>query len=160
MNTKKSIMNLDEHSAVDLSNMSMATFNTYLVKNSCKDSNNKENKENLLLDTTNLANVSISSLGAGILCETNQILNLSTNAALAASNGLFNPNESFDNERCKLDVYEQSINRLVNENKALRKRVKNLTELARAKEQEMIESLNKACEENAQLEEKTQKEHK
>lgn len=132
---KKFETNYDDYSAVDLSQMSVGTFKTYTTK----DEHNKENR--------NIANISISSLGAGILSENN--LNMSGNGQFS----FFNPNESFDCDKIKLDVYEKSINKLASENKALRKRVKNLTELARAKEQEIIESLNKACEEKAKVEE-------
>ena len=74
--------------------MSVGTFKTYTTK----DEYNKENK--------NIANISISSLGAGILSENN--LNMSGNGKFS----FFNPNESFDCDKIKLDVYEKSTNKL------------------------------------------------
>jgi hypothetical protein len=69
-------------------------------------------------------------------------------------------NDSFDCDKIKLDVYEKSIQKLANENKSLRKRVKKLTELARTKEEQLIEAFNQACEEKCKSEEKNQIEHK
>ena len=94
----------------------------------------------------NLANVSVVSLG--LLSETQ--LNIS-NTALLSSASFFNPNEPFD-------LYGKSVTKLENGNKLLRKRVKKLTELAREKEQEIIESLNEFTEEKQKLELKNQKE--
>jgi hypothetical protein len=131
-----------ENSAIDLMDMSVGTFKAYSLK---KDDSNKENTK------INIANVSISSLGAGILAEAN--LNLSNSNGM---NSFFNPNESYD---CNLDAYEKSLSKLSNENKVLRKRVKNLTDLARAKQQEIIELVNKACDDRQKSEDKNQQEH-
>jgi len=138
-------MNYNEHIANDL-------LDTHKVRTLKTDENNKENAQ---ATGKYLANVSISSLGAGILSETQ--LNMSNNGLLSSAS-FFNPNESFDCDKIKLDAYEKSVTKLENENKQLRKRVKKLTELAREKEQEIIESLNTFTEEKQKLEQKNQQE--
>ena len=139
-------MNYNEHIANDL-------LDTHKVRTLKTDENNKENAQ---ATGKYLANVSISSLGSGILSETQ--LNDDLLSGLLSSASFFNPNESFDCDKIKLDAYEKSVTKLENENKQLRKRVKKLTELAREKEQEIIESLNTFTEEKQKLEQKNQQE--
>ena len=138
-------MNYNVHIANDL-------LDTHKVRTLKTDENNKENAQ---ATGKYLANVSISSLGADILSETQ--LNMSNNGLLSSAS-FFNPNESFDCDKIKLDAYEKSVTKLENENKQLRKRVKKLTELAREKEQEIIEPLNTFTEEKQKLEQKNQQE--
>lgn len=73
-------------------------------------------------------------------------------------------NDSFDtdniNSKINLDVYEKSLEKLAQENKLLRRRVTKLTELARAKEQQLIEAFNQAVENKRKNEEISQIEHK
>jgi hypothetical protein len=73
-----------------------------------------------------------------------------------------NINESFDcdSKVVKLDAYEKSIQTLANENKLLKKRVKKLAELARSKEEQLLEAFNEACESKLKSQEKSQLEHK
>lgn len=75
-----------------------------------------------------------------------------------------NINDSFDTEsihnRVNLDVYEKSLDKLAQENKILRRRVAKLTELARTKEQQLIDAFNQACELKRKNEEMSQIEHK
>jgi hypothetical protein len=59
-----------------------------------------------------------------------------------------------------LDVYEKSLDKLAQENKILRRRVAKLTELARTKEQQLIDAFNQACELKRKNEEMSQIEHK
>ena len=136
----------DDHSAIDLSDMSLRVFKSYTLKD------DKENAHS----TKNLGNVSMTSLGAGILSEAQ--LNISHNGMLSSAS-FFNPNESFDCEKIKLDAYEKSVAKLENENKSLRKRVKKLTEVARANEQEILDSIGSFTLEKQKLEEKNQKEY-
>ncbi len=113
-------MNYNEHIANDL-------LDTYKARTLKTDENNKENAQ---VTGKYLANVSISSLGAGILSETQ--LNMSNNGLLSSAS-FFNPNESFDCDKIKID-------------------------LAREKEQEIIEPLNTFTEEKQKLEQKNQQE--
>ena len=101
--------------------------------------------------------VSMSALGPS--ASTSNILNV-TNANMSGLLNLLSVNDSFDGEKIKMDVYEKSIQKLAAENKSLRKRVKKLTELARAKEEQLIEAFNEACDGKRKIEEKNQLEHK
>jgi hypothetical protein len=78
------------------------------------------------------------------------------NVAAAAAGA----NDSFDGDKIKLDVYENAVQKLAAENKQLRKRVKKLTELARSKEEQLIEAFNEAVEDKRKNEEKSKQEHK
>lgn len=77
---------------------------------------------------------------------------------------MIDTNDSFEteniNNQVNLDVYEKSLEKLANENKILRRRVVKLTDLARTKEQQLIESFNQACELKRKYEEINQIEHK
>lgn len=121
----------------------------------------KENKENFLCNTsitattTTLNNISLNSFG--ILNTLNS--NLNANSSFTNASGAANINDSFDCDKIKLDVYEKSIQKLANENKLLRKRVKKLTELARSKEEQLLDAFNEACEDKRKNEEKSQIEH-
>lgn len=99
----------------------------------------------------------LSNLSFGALTVLNGNQGAHTAALLNTSN---QNNESFDADRLKLDVYEKDIMKLANENKALRKRVKKLTELARSKEEQLIEAFNEAYESKRKNEERNQLEHK
>lgn len=93
------------------------------------------NKENVLRASENIANVSISSL----------------NCTFGFNQSKLNPNDSLtypeppiqDSEvlETQMDNYERQINKLAHENIALRKKNKNLTNLARMKEEQLIEAL-------------------
>ncbi len=83
-----------------------------------------------------------------------------TSLVLANLNNTVNTiDTSFDLDKVKYDAYEKSIQKLANENKALRKRVKNLTELARSKEDQLLNAFNDACEDKRKNEEISQQEH-
>lgn len=99
----------------------------------------------------------LSNLSFGALTVLNGNQGAHSAALLNTSN---QNNESFDADRLKLDVYEKDILKLANENKALRKRVKKLTELARSKEEQLIEAFNEAYESKRKNEERNQLEHK
>jgi hypothetical protein len=130
---------------------------------------NTENKENATTTTTiscgsakmissssgrrdSLNNLSLNSYG--ILATLN-----GNNAANVTSTSL-NMNDSFDQDKLKFDVYEKQIQKLAYENQQLRKRVKNLKELARSKEEQLIENFQTACEDKVKNEEKNQIEYK
>jgi len=98
----------------------------------------------------------LSNLSFGALTVLNGNQGAHSAALLNTSN---QNNESFDADRLKLDVYEKDILKLANENKALRKRVKKLTELARSKEEQLIEAFNEAYESKRKNEERNQLEH-
>ena len=86
-----------------------------------------------------------------------------TNAANNTTFSSFNGNDSFDNEKMfsmKLDVYEKQIQKLVSENQSLRKRVKNLKDLARSKEEQLMEHCSVVVETREKNIEKTQLEYK
>lgn len=129
---------------------------------------NGENSSFCLSNTNNSLqpsnpNISFSSYGILAAIHTNGTASANTSqvidpALLKNSNN--GANDSFDCDKIKLDVYEKSIQKLANENKSLRKRVKKLTELARTKEEQLIEAFNQACEEKCKNEEKNQLEHK
>jgi len=143
--------------------------------------NTSTNKENVSSSATNVestsfflsnsnnslqpSNPNISFSSYGILAT----INTNSTAPSANTSQIIDPallkntnagNDSFDCDKIKLDVYEKSIQKLANENKSLRKRVKKLTELARTKEEQLIEAFNQACEEKCKSEEKNQIEHK
>ena len=94
------------------------------------------NKENVLRASENIANVSLTSLNCTFGFNQSK-LNQS------------NANDSFhdpeiikvDNINYQLETYENQIKKLANDNIALRKKNKNLTELARVKEEDMIVAL-------------------
>lgn len=71
-----------------------------------------------------------------------------------------NESFSFDGDKLQLDIYQKSIQKLAYENQQLRKRVKHLKDLARSKEEQLIETFNQACEDKMKKEEKTQIEYK
>ncbi|CAF0710620.1 unnamed protein product [Brachionus calyciflorus] len=115
-----------------------------------------ENKENYISTatittstTTTLNNISLNT--HGILSNFNQNSSFNLNSSAI--------NDSFDCDKIKLDVYEKSIQKLANENKQLRKRVKNLTEVVRRKEEELLDAFNEACEAKSKHEEKNKLEH-
>ena len=91
------------------------------------------NKENVLRASENISNVSLSSL----------------NCTFGFNQSKLNQNDSYnDTEIIKLDSidnqlesYEKKINNLANDNIALRKKNKNLIDLARLKEEQLIEAL-------------------
>jgi hypothetical protein len=88
-------MNYNEHIANDL-------LDNHKVRTLKTDENNKENAQ---ATGKYLANVSISSLGAGILSETQ--LNMSNNGLLSSAS-FFNPNEiTFTEEKQKLEQKNQ-----------------------------------------------------
>ena len=128
---------------------------------------------NLLGNSSHPSNPNISFSSYGILSAINpnasanssQIIDpaLLKNTASSSgsnSNNANAGNDSFDCDKVKLDVYEKSIQKLANENKSLRKRVKKLTDLARAKEEQLLEAFNQACDDKFKTEEKNQMEHK
>jgi hypothetical protein len=123
----------------------------------------KENANNSLLNLSidgykvNSTSNKLSNLSFGALTVLNGNQGANTTNLLNTSN---QNNESFDADRLKLDVYEKDILKLANENKALRKRVKKLTELARSKEEQLIEAFNEAYESKRKNEERNQLEHK
>jgi hypothetical protein len=124
----------------------------------------KENANTSLLNlsidgykVTSSTSSKLSNLSFGALTVLNGNQGAHSAALLNTSN---QNNESFDADRLKLDVYEKDILKLANENKALRKRVKNLTELARSKEEQLIEAFNEAYESKRKNEERNQLEHK
>ncbi len=103
------------------------------------------NKENVLrvFDTNNQANISMNSLNntLGFNQSINKLANESFDAELI-------PMETYQQQ---FDSYEKQIKKLALDNVALRKRNKNLTDLARLKEEQLIESLDqqkKKAEEN------------
>ncbi|RNA41050.1 serine threonine- kinase MRCK alpha isoform X3 [Brachionus plicatilis] len=106
-------------------------------------SSKHENKENYISTatittstTTTLNNISLNNYG--ILSSLNQNSSFCLNSPSI--------NDSFDSDKFRFDVYEKSIQKLANENKQLRKRVKNLTEIARRKEEELLNALSEDCE--------------
>jgi hypothetical protein len=124
----------------------------------------KENANTSLLNlsidgykVTSSTSNKLSNLSFGALTVLNGNQGAHSAALLNTSN---QNNESFDADRLKLDVYEKDILKLANENKALRKRVKKLTELARSKEEQLIEAFNEAYESKRKNEERNQLEHK
>ena len=142
--------------------------NTSTNKENISTSNNGENASFCLSNTNSSLqpsnpNISFSSYGILATIQTNSTASANTSqvidpALLKNTNNA--GNDSFDCDKIKLDVYEKSIQKLANENKSLRKRVKKLTELARTKEEQLIEAFNQACEEKCKSEEKNQLEHK
>ena len=89
-------MNYNEHIANDL-------LDNHKVRTLKTDENNKENAQ---ATGKYLANVSISSLGAGILSETQ--LNDDLLSGLLSSASFFNPNEiTFTEEKQKLEQKNQ-----------------------------------------------------
>jgi hypothetical protein len=134
---------------------------------------NTENKENAATTTT--TSVSYGSAKITLSSGSNHrdsLNNLSLNSygILATLNGnstaanmtntSLNMNDSFDQDKLKFDVYEKQIQKLAYENQQLRKRVKNLKELARSKEEQLIENFQSACEDKVKNEEKNQIEYK
>lgn len=115
-----------------------------------------DNKENYISTatittstTTTLNNISLNNYG--ILSSLNQNSSFCLNSPSI--------NDSFDSDKFRLDVYEKSIQKLANENKQLRKRVKNLTEIARRKEEELLIALNEECETKIKDEEEKNMQH-
>lgn len=70
-----------------------------------------------------------------------------------------NINDSFDcdQSKIKLDVYDKYVQKITNENKLLKKRVKKFADLVRSKEEQLIEAFSEACESKRKNEEKNQK---
>lgn len=102
----------------------------------------KGNKENVLRPFDNIANVSVSSL--------NRTFGFNVSKA-NINDSVSNVNDSFETENLKLEsdgnqleFYENQFNKLTNDNISLRKRNKNLTDLARLKEEQLIEALAEA----------------
>jgi len=125
----------------------------------------KENANTSLLNLS-IDGYKVSSSTSNKLCNLSfgALAVLNGNQGAHSSAALLNTsnqnNESFDADRLKLDVYEKDIMKLANENKALRKRVKKLTELARSKEEQLIEAFNEAYESKRKNDERNQLEHK
>jgi hypothetical protein len=137
--------------------------NSWLISNIDNNKENKSGKANpnisigALISSSSIqndnhpSNPNISFTSYGILTQ------LNTNIQNATLNTI---NDSFECDKIKLDVYEQSIQKLADENKALRKRIKKITELARQKEEQLIDAYNEACEDKNKFEEKNQIQHK
>ena len=129
-------------------------------------SDNKENVSNHKQSNSNYISCSSSNVSF-----TNGVLTLSNSTYTATATlpkdantanngcGAVGANDSFDNDKIKLDVYEKSIQKLAMENKSLKKRVQKLTELARSKEEQLLEAFNEAVEDKRRQEEKYKEEH-
>ena len=115
----------------------------------------------------NKENVSMGICGilASLNTNTNTINGCGSSSVSAsissspAPAGSSSSNESFDTDKCRFDVYEKSIQKLSDENKSLRKRVTKLTELARAKEEQLLAAFAEACDDKRRNEERAKLEH-
>jgi hypothetical protein len=127
----------------------------------------EENKENDYANKKNSSSI-YGSVNVSLVCSSllGQITNQQQQTVWTkASNAIAGitsaaANDSFDGDKIKLDVYENAVQKLAAENKQLRKRVKKLTELARSKEEQLIEAFNEAVEDKRKNEEKSKQEHK
>ena len=118
------------------------------------------NKENINTTTTYSVATLLTKLEKNNVQSSNP-LNNSLNILSSLNNTINNTmNESFDfDSKAKYDAYEKQIKKLHMENKSLRKRVQNLTELARNKEEQLLNAFSEACEDKRKNEEINQIEH-
>ena len=131
--------------------------------------NKENNNPNLYNESFNGSLLNCASLpplppsGGGMALSSStsatNILNV-TNPNMSGIINMLSVNDSFDAERTKMDVYEKSIQKLSADNKSLLKRVKKLTDLARVKEEQLMEALNQVYDAKQKLEEKNQIEHR
>lgn len=119
-----------------------------------------ENKENVSITTATTYSVatliSKSSLENKGVSAHNPYGTILSSLNHNNTNTSLNMNDSID---FKSDAYEKQINKLTNENKSLRKRVKNLTELARDKEEQLLSAFSedkRKNQENIQIEHASQ----
>jgi hypothetical protein len=112
----------------------------------------------LASEATALNNLSLNSYG--ILATLNTSAAAGGNISNRNNDDAVSLSDSIDHDQLKFDVYEKQIQKLAYENQQLRKRVKNLKELARTKEEQLIENFQSACEDKVKSEEKTQIEYK
>ena len=154
---KENIANTNNNTSIN-ENSNFSLSNLLSTNSTIQSSNHSSQPSNPNISLTSygiLATINSNSASAN-----NKINTSSDSAQLLDGVLLKNGNDSFDCDKVKLDVYEKSIQKLANENKSLRKRVKKLTELARTKEEQLIEAFNQAYEDKRKNEEKNQLEHK
>jgi molecular chaperone DnaK (HSP70) len=132
-----------------------------MIVNGKKQTENQENEEELIT-SKHLNNISLNSsynnypiTGHGPLSISQRFLNSNKEDSFNLS-----INDSFEStSQIKLDGYKESITKLSNDNNALRKRVKKLTELVRTKEEQLMEAFSEAIDEKNKLEEKSREEY-
>ena len=145
----------NENSSFSLGNLLSSNSTVHSSNHSLQPSNPNISFSSYGILTTINSNSAHANSKMNTSADSSQLLDGST---LIKNSG--SGNDSFDCDKIKWDVYEKSIQKLATENKSLRKRVKKLTELARTKEEQLIEAFNQAYEDKRKNEEKNQIEHK